>query len=372
MARRDDQTEEPTDARLRKAVDSGDRPRSRDLTAAMTTAAGLGALLLTGGALANAVLAALPIAIAAAGEGGDVRDGMATSLAALGPVAVPLAAVLAACLAAAIVASAAGGGIGLPARRRIAELSRVDPLAGIRRIVGAEALGELAKSVLKLVAIGLASAAALAALLPAVLGGAADLPALAMQAARAVLLGGFVIALALLAAALPDLVLQRRLWRRRSRMSRQEQRDEAKEQDGSPETRAAQRRRRFELARRDVRAGVAQAHAVLVNPLQFAVALRYRRDHDTAPLIVARGRRERAAAIRSLAREAGIPVLSYPELARAIYFGGRDGEAIPADLYRAVAIVLAFVFSTRWTPAPAVDVPDHMRFDGEGRRIGAG
>jgi flagellar biosynthetic protein FlhB len=369
MMQRDDQTEEPTDARLRKALETGDRPRSRDLVAAVTTAAGFGALLATGDALTQAVRAALSTAISAAGYGNDLRAALATGLMAFRPVAVPLAMVFAVTLVSAVIAGGVGGGLSFPRRRRFAELSRVDAAAGLRRIFGAEALGELAKAVVKLGAIGVTAVVALTMLLPGLLGGAADLPSLAAHGGRVVLLGGLAIALALVAAAVPDLLLQRRLWRRRSRMSRQEQRDEAKEQDGSPETRAAQRRRRLELARRDVRAGVAQAQAVLVNPLQFAVAIRYRRQHDAAPLIVARGRRERAAAIRSLAREAGIPVLSYPELARALYFGGRDGEAIPADLYRAVAIVLAFVFSTRWTTAPAVEVPDHMRFDGEGRRI---
>ncbi|MCA3255714.1 MAG: EscU/YscU/HrcU family type III secretion system export apparatus switch protein [Alphaproteobacteria bacterium] len=369
MSPRDDQTEAPTDARLRKAVDMGDRPRSRDLVAALTTAAGFAALVSLGGWLAGGSAAALADAIRLAGEGAGVRDGAIAVLAAFAPALAPFAAVLAATIAVALAAGGLGGGLSLPPRRRVIEGARVDPMAGIRRMLGVEALGELAKSVLKLVAIGLAAAAATLWMLPALLGGAADLPALAAMAGRGVLLGGLAIAVALVVAALPDLALQRRLWRRRSRMSRQEQRDEAKEQDGAPETRAAQRRRRLELARRDVRAGVAQAHAVIVNPLSFAVALRYRRGRDAAPLIVARGRHERAAAIRGLAREAGIPVLSYPDLARALYFGGRDGEAIPGDLYRAVAVVLAFVFSTRWTPAPVVDVPDHMLFDGEGRRL---
>jgi flagellar biosynthetic protein FlhB len=155
------------------------------------------------------------------------------------------------------------------------------------------------------------------------------------------------------------------------RMTKQEVRDEAKEQDGNPETKGAQRRRMREARRGPATAAVASAHVVLTNPTHFAVALRYRRAEDRAPVVVARGRGQIAAAIRAAALEHALPVLEYPELARALYFTGREGAEIAPDLYAAVAAVLAFVFNLdRATRArlPSVEVPISARFDEHGRR----
>src|SRR3546814_4207494 len=86
------------------------------------------------------------------------------------------------------------------------------------------------------------------------------------------------------------------------------------------------------------------ASVVVTNPTHFSVALRYRPGEDAVPLVVARGRGETALAIRELADEKGVPVLQYPELARAIYYTSRAGQVINEQLYMAVATVLAFVF----------------------------
>jgi flagellar biosynthetic protein FlhB len=111
---------------------------------------------------------------------------------------------------------------------------------------------------------------------------------------------------------------------------------------------------------------------VLTNPTHFAVALRYRPGEDAAPIVVARGRGATAQAIRELAADGAVPVLSYPQLARALYFTTRTGHIIREDLYMAVAAVLAFVFNLDAALAsgahqPAVDVPPGARFDEKGR-----
>jgi flagellar biosynthetic protein FlhB len=111
---------------------------------------------------------------------------------------------------------------------------------------------------------------------------------------------------------------------------------------------------------------------VLTNPTHFAVALRYRPGQDAAPIVVARGRGATADAIRALAEEAKVPMLRYPQLARAIYFTTRSGHMIREDLYIAVATVLAFVFNIDRAMAdgitqPVVEVPTEARFDENGR-----
>src|SRR3546814_17355904 len=107
----------------------------------------------------------------------------------------------------------------------------------------------------------------------------------------------------------------------------------------------ARRRKQREATRNNVRAGVQQAHVILTNPTHFAVALRYDRATDRAPVVVAKGKGLVAEVIRELAAENKVPVLSSPLLARAVYFTSRAGQEIRDDLYVAPASVLAFLFS---------------------------
>jgi flagellar biosynthesis protein FlhB len=103
--------------------------------------------------------------------------------------------------------------------------------------------------------------------------------------------------------------------------------------------------------------------------------LRYRQGEDAAPIVLARGRGVTAEAIRELAAEHDVPMLSYPELTRAIYYTTRAGQFVREDLYLAVATVLAFVFNLDAARAaghqpPPVAVPPDARFDADGRRTG--
>ena len=110
---------------------------------------------------------------------------------------------------------------------------------------------------------------------------------------------------------------------------------------------------------------------VLTNPTHFAVALRYRPEVDAAPVVLAKGRGATAEAIRELAGEHNVPLLSYPQLTRALYYTSRPGQIIREDLYMAVAAILAFVFNLDQALAsgqaqPEVEVPAGMRFDAIG------
>jgi flagellar biosynthetic protein FlhB len=116
---------------------------------------------------------------------------------------------------------------------------------------------------------------------------------------------------------------------------------------------------------------MAEATVVLTNPTHFAVALRYRPETDAAPVVLAKGRGVIAEAIRELAGEHEVPLLSYPQLTRALYYTSRPGQIIREDLYMAVATVLAFVFNvdqalSSGQPQPEVEVPAGMRFDASG------
>jgi flagellar biosynthetic protein FlhB len=154
-------------------------------------------------------------------------------------------------------------------------------------------------------------------------------------------------------------------------MSQQELRDEHKESEGSPERKAAQRQRQRQYASGAVAKAMREAQFVLTNPHRFAVAMTYDPDRAAAPLVLAKGRGEKAMAMRELAAELGVPVLEYPPLARSVYFTTRENQTIREELYAAVASVLAFVLSLKrgeQRAAPVIEVPLELRFDAEGRR----
>jgi flagellar biosynthetic protein FlhB len=131
------------------------------------------------------------------------------------------------------------------------------------------------------------------------------------------------------------------------RMSPDEVKREHREQEGDPMIRGRRKQRMRELAKRRIAAAVATADVVVVNPTHYAVALRYDDRTDAAPVVVAKGVDEQAEKIREIARNKSVPVLSRPPLARALYKHVKEGRAVPANLYRAVAEVLAYVYRIR-------------------------
>ncbi|MCX7605066.1 MAG: EscU/YscU/HrcU family type III secretion system export apparatus switch protein [Bryobacteraceae bacterium] len=141
-----------------------------------------------------------------------------------------------------------------------------------------------------------------------------------------------------------DLLRQRHRYFRDLRMTRQEVREEYRQNEGSPEIKARIRRLRRELLRRRMMAEVAKATAVVVNPTHYAVALRYDRQTMAAPRVVAKGRNYLAQKIREKALAHQVPVIENPPLARALYRQVEVGQEIPVELYRAVAEVLAYVY----------------------------
>jgi flagellar biosynthetic protein FlhB len=165
-------------------------------------------------------------------------------------------------------------------------------------------------------------------------------------------------------------------------MTREQARQEHKEQEGNPEIKGRIRAQQREMARRRMMAEVPKADVVVTNPTHFAVALRYSESRDAAPVVVAKGVDELAAKIREIAAANNVPLLEAPPLARALYRHVEPGEAIPEKLYTAVAQVLAWVFQLRAgyrADRPTslevpddMDIPPHLRSAGVETRIQAG
>lgn len=149
--------------------------------------------------------------------------------------------------------------------------------------------------------------------------------------------------LALGALSFTDYVYNRYKISQQLMMSRQEIKDEHKDQEGDPRTRARMKQRAREMLRKGIAAAVKKADVVLANPTHVSVALRYRAK-DGAPIVLAKGYDEIALYIRTLARSGGVPIVENKPLARALASRVKVGRAIPPDLYGAVAEVLAFVY----------------------------
>ncbi|BDI60120.1 flagellar biosynthesis protein FlhB [Qipengyuania nanhaisediminis] len=249
--------------------------------------------------------------------------------------------------------------------------SRINPLSGLKRIFGLQGLIELGKSILKLALLGSIAAYWIALNLENLLGlGRGTFRgnlAFAWDAASG-LVGMLV--LGLLVIALIDYPLQRFQRNKRLKMSHQDLRDENKQTEGSPEVKMAQRQRQRDMARGSVASAMKDAQFLVVNPMHFAIALTYDPALAPAPVVLAKGRGETAMAMRELASEAGLPVLHYPQLARALYFTTRANQMVREELYVAIASLVAFVLSIKrgeTPPRPAVEVPRAMRFDAEGK-----
>ncbi len=227
------------------------------------------------------------------------------------------------------------------------KFSRVSPIAGFKRIFGIRGLAETGKSIVKLLVLGAAIWFNVRHDLPLLL-------LLPMQALTALpgFVGMFIAKLltvglwtnAVFAAIDYGLVFFRHA--RELRMSKQDIRDEAKDTDGNPHTKARLRRIRMIRARQRMMSKVPTATVVVTNPTHYAVALEYDKSVNAAPRVVAKGVDEAAARIREVARANRVPLVANPPLARALYTVALDAD-IPAEHYRAVAEIIAYVWRLR-------------------------
>lgn len=365
-----EKTEAPTPKRRNDALEKGEVLRSKEFATAAVVLVGCAWLAFAGPSLI-AALKAVMIESLRFGRGDiddfqPLRPLLATGL----KLAPSLAALFGLTMAAAVLSQA---GLG-PTRFNMSLLafkgSRINPGSGLKRIFGMQGLIELGKSLLKVLLLGAIGAW----LLWSVRNDALGLVTGNVEGSVAALGNMLVVVLLTMAGGLMliagvDVPIQMIRLFTKLKMSKKEIRDEHKEAEGSPEMKAALRRRQHEILKGGARKAVEDAHVVLTNPTHFAVALRYERGRDEVPVVVAKGRGATAFAIRELAAELGKPVLEYPALARAVYYTSREGQQIRDDLYVAIATVLAFVFGLNQRVGgapPSVLVPDTARFDENG------
>jgi flagellar biosynthetic protein FlhB len=329
----------PTDRRLRQAAEKGNIKRSQDFPkAAVTTAMIVGAMTAAGGLCGNlADYCASWLSLAGVSSVADANSWVHSMIGVVGPVVFFFAAI-------SLFASLFSGGWVFSLEQLMPDFSKIMPDHGLGQVFSMNGLVETGKNLLKVTVIGGAGGvmiilhqqdfAALAGL-------TTPAPGLVLSLAFQALV---VVGIVVLTLGSADLGLQYWMHRQQLRMSDSEIREEMKDVAGNPHVKSQQRRLARKMARARQMKRIPEASVIVTNPTHYAVAIRYRRGVDRAPLLLAKGVGLLAAKIVSLGKGHGVPVVEAPPLARAVYRYVEPDEHVPVALYRACAEVLAYVW----------------------------
>jgi flagellar biosynthetic protein FlhB len=343
-----DRTEKASAQKLRQARRDGQAPRSRELAMALGVLVALKLLVALLPGLLQDFRALFVLVLAPLDGDGTLDNAWSAIFPAAVGLLVKMLLPLAVLPAAAIAVSLVPGGLVVSAKPLAPDLSRLNPIANLARMVSPQRLTETALSLAK-------AAVLIAVLVHVVRSGAAGfvhlqdlpLPTALTNGAGMMLDGVMAMVAVLLLFGLVDLPAQVFFFLRRQRMSKRDLKDEHKSNEGSPQVRQRIRQLQRQMARRSIRKAVPTADVVVVNPEHYAVALKYYEDRAQAPYVVAKGIDEMALYIRELAAEHAVEVLELPPLARAIYNTSQVQQQIPMALYRAVAQVLTYVLQLK-------------------------
>ena len=341
---KDDKTEEPTPRKLDEARKRGEIVYSQEVATWIMLAAGAGALMTLGGPMTKNLAVLLQGFFANASFIPADADALMDLYLQLGlRVGAAMGMFILVLVIAAFVARLVQDQPTWAPEKFKPDLNKINPQKGFERVFGMTALGTFAKAVAKLVIVG---GAALWALWPhdATIETQATRDILSfwplVQERSTNLLAAVLAAFA--AIAIIDYVMTRQSYMKKMRMSRQELKEEFRQQEGDPLVRAKLRQVRQERARKRMMANVPKATVVITNPTHYAVALKY--DETTAaPICLAKGVEDVALRIRELATESDVPIVEDPPLARALYASAEIDETIPREHYEAVAKVIGLI-----------------------------
>ncbi|MDR9499081.1 MAG: flagellar biosynthesis protein FlhB [Hydrogenovibrio sp.] len=364
-----EKTEEPTEKKLREAREKGDVARSRELTTFVMTFGAAVFLYLFGGDMLvkfeGIFKRGLSFDRAHAYDFGMLSNrviGMVIeSLWMIAPFLLLMVLI-------AIISSALLGGWNFSTQAMAPKLSKMNPLSGLKRMVSMNALMEFLKAFAKFTLVSIVAGFLLWYSYQEVLSLGAESSKQGLAHAGQLITEAFIIvSLALLVVAAIDVPFQMHQHITKLKMTKQEVKDEHKQQEGSPEVKARIRQVQRETAQKRMMQQVPEADVVITNPTHFAVALKYEADEMSEPVVVAMGSDFMAAQIRTLAQENDIPIVEAPPLARALYYNAEVDRPIPYDLFKAVATILAYVFQLKeGKPTQSVDfdnlpIPDAMQ-----------
>ena len=341
-----EKTEQPTAQKLKKAKQEGQIGRSQDIGAWFGMLAASIMLPRTLGSTmehSRELMAKIPEVIANPDPAlalGILKEGLISAAWAVLPLSLTMMAV-------GVAAAGAQGGIRVATKLFIPKFSRLNPLPGIKKMLGPQSLWEGAKALVKTGVLGAVLYMTMKSIVPLLMtAGRLQLGSLLAVINHSVitLIRGASVAGIVMAAA--DYFVVRRRTNKQLRMTKQEVKQENKNAEGDPHVKGQIRAKQMAMARNRQMAEVPTADVVLVNPTHVAVALRYEPEKG-APRVIAKGSGAIAARIRELATENRIPMVQDVALARALEKSVEVGVEIPAEFFGAVAKVLAFVMSLK-------------------------
>lgn len=230
------------------------------------------------------------------------------------------------------------------------KFSNINPVSGFKRLFSKDKLFELIKSVVKiaiLLYVVISSLQTNGALLTEIY--RVDLVSAIGLVCDIVIMLGLKISLIFLVIAAVDFIYQKLKFKKDMRMSKQEVKDEYKNSEGDPQVKSQIKSKMMAASQRRMMQKLPEADVVITNPTHLAVALRYKREIDDAPVVIAKGADFLAEKIKASAREHNIEIVENKPLARMLYFNVDLDSPIPQELYQMVAEVLAFVYGLKGT-----------------------
>lgn len=228
------------------------------------------------------------------------------------------------------------------------KLEKLDPIKGFKNIFSMRSLVEFAKSILKMLIIGYLVYSTIIGYQSEIASLAhVSLDAILHFAAKLVMDLGIKTAVALMVLAIFDYIYQKYEYEKNIRMSKQDIKDEYKKMEGDPLIKGKIRERQRRMAMQRMMQEVPNADVIITNPTHFAVALKYEGSEMEAPQVIAKGQDYVALRIKEIAKENGVITMENKPLARALFQRAEIGDAIPADLFQAVAEVLAYVYKLK-------------------------
>ena len=340
-----DKTEQPTGKKLADARKKGNVPQSREIPSVLILSGSLGVLFFGGSWMLERLISIMRGIYQRAGSLNMVPESMHTLFWDLFTnsivILIPLMLVV---MTAGVVGNVAQFGFLITGDKLTPDLAKLNPLTGIKKLFSLRSLVELAKSIIKLTIIGGVGYIVLRRYLD-------HIPDLMRLNVGGIL--GFICqvsfqlclytCMVLFLMAMLDFSYSKWQHHRDLKMTKQEVKDEHKQSEGDPSVKARIRSVQREMARRRMMEAVPEATVVITNPTHLAIALKYEEGMH-APQVIAKGAGYVAQKIKDIAAENDIPQVENKPLARAIFKSAEIGDFIPAELYRAVAEILAYVY----------------------------
>ncbi|ABA73295.1 flagellar biosynthesis protein FlhB [Pseudomonas fluorescens] len=360
-----DKTEDPTEKRKKDSREKGEIARSKELNTLAIMLAGSAALLIFGGMLAQELMDLMRQNFTLSREVIMDERSMATFLMSSGLQALlAIQPIMITLLLAAFLGPIALGGWLFAAGSLAPKFSRMNPAAGLKRMFSMKAVVELLKALAKfLITLGVALVVLNSDIDDLLRIAHEPLDRAIIHSLQLVGWSSLWLACGLIIIAAVDVPVQ--IWEsiKKLKMTKQEVRDEHKDQEGRPEVKQRIRQLQREMSQRRMMAAIPDADVVITNPTHYAVALKYDAEKGGAPMLLAKGSDFLALKIREIAVANNVMLLESPALARSIYYSTELEEEIPGGLYLAVAQVLAYVYQIRQHRAGKGKFPEPLKDD---------